>query len=193
MTRTRSLFAMAAAVGVALAALGGAPVAHARGDVTWSVGVGVPGVVVGATNGYPAYVAPPPGVLRTAAPCGVYTAPAGVLHAAASAGGLRARLRLLQPRPSPPSPPRSWPWSRWWAPPGLMGLPGASERFVKSGAGPELRLAQHQHRNVRVREHVLRFAAQQQALQAFASVRGHDDQVALVLLGRSDDGLGHQV
>ena len=68
-----------------------------------------------------------------------------------------------------------------------MGFPGASERLVKSGAGPELRLAQHQHRNVRVREHVLRFAAQQQALEALAAVRGHDDQVALVLLGRSDD------
>ena len=79
MTRTRSLFAMAAAVGVALAALGGAPVAHARGDVTWSVGVGVPGVVVGATNGYPAYVAPPP-VYYAPPPRVVYTPPQPVYY-----------------------------------------------------------------------------------------------------------------
>ena len=60
MTRIRSLYAMAAAWGLALAALGGATAAHAHNnDVTWSVGVGVPGVVVGATNGRP-YYAPPP-------------------------------------------------------------------------------------------------------------------------------------
>ena len=57
MTRTRSLYAMVAAAGVALAALGGVSAAHAHGGVSWSVGIGVPGVVVGATNGYgyPAY------------------------------------------------------------------------------------------------------------------------------------------
>ncbi|MCE1250890.1 MAG: hypothetical protein LWW82_09180 [Comamonadaceae bacterium] len=70
MTRIRSLYAMAAAWGLALAALGGATAAHAHNnDVTWSVGVGVPGVVVGATNGRP-YYAPPP----------VYYAPPPVIY-----------------------------------------------------------------------------------------------------------------
>ena len=45
--------------------LAGAGAAQAR-DVNWSVGVGVPGVVIGASNGYyapaPVYVAPPPPV-----------------------------------------------------------------------------------------------------------------------------------
>lgn len=69
MTRHRSLYAMAAAWGLALAALGGAGAAQAHNDVTWSVGVGVPGVVVGATNGRP-YYAPPP----------VYYAPPPVVY-----------------------------------------------------------------------------------------------------------------
>ncbi|GDY34694.1 hypothetical protein [Acidovorax sp. NB1] len=65
MTKTRSLYAMAASAGVALALLAGVGAAQAR-DVNWSVGVGVPGVVIGASNGYyapaPVYVAPPPPV-----------------------------------------------------------------------------------------------------------------------------------
>ncbi len=71
MTKTRSLYAMVAAAGVALAALGGVSAAHAHGGVSWSVGIGVPGVVVGATNGYPAYAAPAP----------VYVAPSPVYYA----------------------------------------------------------------------------------------------------------------
>jgi hypothetical protein len=71
MTQTRSLYAMAVAAGVALAALGGVTAAHARGDVTWSVGIGAPGVALGVTNGYPAYVAPAP----------VYVAPSPVYYA----------------------------------------------------------------------------------------------------------------
>lgn len=71
MTQTRSLYAMAVAAGVALAALGGVTAAHARSDVTWSVGIGAPGVAVGVTNGYPAYVAPAP----------VYVAPNPVYYA----------------------------------------------------------------------------------------------------------------
>jgi len=63
MTKTRSIYAMAASAGVALALLAGTGAAQAR-DVNWSVGIGVPGVVVGASNGYyappPAYYAPPP-------------------------------------------------------------------------------------------------------------------------------------
>ena len=71
MTKTRSLYASA---GVALALLAGAGAAQAR-DVSWSVGIGVPGVVVGASNGYyapaPVYVAPPPPVYY----CLLYTSP----------------------------------------------------------------------------------------------------------------------
>ena len=72
MTQTRSLSAMVAAWGLALAALGGASTAQAHNDVTWTVGVGVPGVVVGATNGRP-YYAPPP--VYYAPPPVVYTPP----------------------------------------------------------------------------------------------------------------------
>ena len=60
MTKTRSIYAMAAAAGVALALLSGAGTAQAR-DVYWSVGVNSPGVAVGVSNGgYPVYVAPAP-------------------------------------------------------------------------------------------------------------------------------------
>lgn len=77
MTKTRSFYGMAAAAGVALALLTGAGSAQAR-DVNWSVGVGVPGVVIGASNGYyapaPIYHAPPPPVYY-APPRPVYYAP----------------------------------------------------------------------------------------------------------------------
>lgn len=77
MTKTRSIYAMAASAGVALALLAGTGAAQAR-DVNWSVGIGVPGVVVGASNGYyapaPTYYAPPPPVYY-APPRPVYYAP----------------------------------------------------------------------------------------------------------------------
>ncbi len=78
MTITRSFQAMAAVAGVALALLTGAGAAHARSDVNWSVGIGVPGVVVGASNGgyyapAPVYVAPRP--VYYAPPPPVYYAP----------------------------------------------------------------------------------------------------------------------
>jgi len=77
MTKSRSIYALAASAGVALALLGGAGAAQAR-DVNWSVGIGVPGVVVGASNGYyapaPVYMAPPPPVYY-APPRPVYYAP----------------------------------------------------------------------------------------------------------------------
>jgi hypothetical protein len=44
-----------------------------------------------------------------------------------------------------------------------------------------------------MRQHLLGLAAQQQALDAAATVRGHHDQVALVLLGRRDHRFGDQV
>lgn len=85
MTSTRSLYAKVFAAGVALAALGGVTAAQARGDVAWSVGIGVPGVTVGAANGYyappaPVYYAPPPPVVY-APPRPVYYAPRPVYYA----------------------------------------------------------------------------------------------------------------
>ena len=83
MTKTRSIYAMAASAGVALALLAGTGAAQAR-DVNWSVGIGVPGVVVGASNGYyapaPVDVAPPPPVYY-APPRPVYYAPPPAYYA----------------------------------------------------------------------------------------------------------------
>ena len=53
----RLLIAGSTAV-LALVALGFASNAQARDNVTFSVGIGVPGVVIGATNGYPVYSQP---------------------------------------------------------------------------------------------------------------------------------------
>ena len=75
--------AFAGAAGVALALLLGSSPVQARGDVNWSVGVGVPGVVVGVGNGYrgyappPRYYSPPPGYY---APPPVYYAPPPVYY-----------------------------------------------------------------------------------------------------------------
>ena len=90
MTKTRSIYAMAGAAGVALALLAGTGAAQAR-DVNWSVGIGVPGVVVGASNGYyappPVYVAPrpvyydPPAPVYVAPPRPVYYAPPPAYYA----------------------------------------------------------------------------------------------------------------
>jgi len=69
MSLTRSTFFKWAAAGVVAAgALFGATSASARGDVSWSIGVGVPGVAVGV--GSPAYY-----------PAPVYAAPAPVYYA----------------------------------------------------------------------------------------------------------------
>ena len=70
MNKTRSIYALVAVAAVALAGLGASGAAQARSDVNWSIGVGVPGVVVGVGNGYqgysgyapPVYYAPPPPV-----------------------------------------------------------------------------------------------------------------------------------
>lgn len=84
----QSVFSKLAATGVVIALAASAGVAQAR-DVSWSVGIGVPGVVVGASNGYgysgyggysgyqapaPVYYAPPPPVYYQA-PRPVYYAP----------------------------------------------------------------------------------------------------------------------
>jgi hypothetical protein len=49
------LFIAGSAAVLALAAMGFASAAHARDNVAFSVGVGVPGVQVGVTNAYPVY------------------------------------------------------------------------------------------------------------------------------------------
>ncbi|MFT4240810.1 MAG: hypothetical protein QM569_00890 [Acidovorax sp.] len=76
MTKTRSIQTLAATAGVAVALLAAAGTAQAR-DVNWSIGVSVPGVVVGAGTGYyapaPVYVAPRP--VYYAPPPPVYYAP----------------------------------------------------------------------------------------------------------------------
>ncbi|MGD9772751.1 hypothetical protein [Diaphorobacter sp.] len=85
MTRHRSWFASAASVGMALALFVGAGSAQARSDVYWSVGVGVPGVVVGVGNAAPVYYAPPAPVYYAPPPVvyapPVYRAPRPVYYA----------------------------------------------------------------------------------------------------------------
>jgi hypothetical protein len=56
----------------AACALGLAGAAQARSDVAWSVGVAVPGMVIGATNAPPVYYAPQPVYVQ---PQPVYVAP----------------------------------------------------------------------------------------------------------------------
>lgn len=77
--RFRSCWAVA---GVALALLAGAGAAQARSDVYWSVGVGVPGVVVGASNAPSyssyssySYYTPPPVYYTPPPPPVYYTSP----------------------------------------------------------------------------------------------------------------------
>lgn len=84
MSKIRSVYAFMAVATVALAGLGGSGAAQARSDVSWSIGVGVPGVVVTGSNGYggyapPAYYAPPPPVYY-APPPPVYYAPARPIY-----------------------------------------------------------------------------------------------------------------
>lgn len=65
----KTVFGKLAVVGLGFALAASAGVAQARDNVNWSVGIGVPGVVVGASNGYPAYS------------YGAYSAPAPVYYA----------------------------------------------------------------------------------------------------------------
>lgn len=73
----RSWKAVVATAGVAMALMLGSGAALARGDVSWSVGIGVPGVVVGASNAGATFYAPPPVVY---APAPVYRAPPPVYY-----------------------------------------------------------------------------------------------------------------
>lgn len=68
----KTVFGKLAALGVGFALAASAGVAQARDDVSWSVGIGVPGVVVGASN-YPSY--------SYRAPAPVYYAPPPVYYA----------------------------------------------------------------------------------------------------------------
>jgi hypothetical protein len=54
----RSLALAGAAATLAVAAMGFAGAAQARDNVSFSVGIGVPGVQVGVTNAYPVYQQP---------------------------------------------------------------------------------------------------------------------------------------
>ena len=50
-------------------------------------------------------------------------------------------------------------------------------------------LLHHEHRQRAVRQHARGFAAQQQCRHASASVRGHHDQIAVLLFGVIEDRL----
>jgi PXPV repeat (3 copies) len=77
-TRTDHRLMMAGfSAALALAAMSLAGTAHARDNVTFSVGIGVPGVVVGATNAYPVYTQPRPVYVQ---PQPVYVQPAPVYY-----------------------------------------------------------------------------------------------------------------
>lgn len=54
----RSALMAGAAAALAIAAMGFTGAADARDDVSFSVGIGVPGVSFGATNAYPVYAQP---------------------------------------------------------------------------------------------------------------------------------------
>ena len=55
---TRTLLMAGAAAVLSVAALGFSTGAHARSDVSFSVGIATPGVVIGASNAYPVYTPP---------------------------------------------------------------------------------------------------------------------------------------
>lgn len=55
---SRTLLMAGAAAVLSVAALGFSSGAHARSDVNFSVGVSVPGVVIGVSNAYPVYTSP---------------------------------------------------------------------------------------------------------------------------------------
>lgn len=79
----RALLVAGATAVLALAAMGFSGGAHARGDVSFSVGVVIPGVQVGVTHAYPVYtqpvyVQPQPVVYVWPAP--VYVAPVPVYY-----------------------------------------------------------------------------------------------------------------
>lgn len=87
-TINRSGFIAGSAATLVLAALGFAGSAHARDNVAFSVGIGVPGVQVGVSNAYPVYTQPQ--VIYTQ-PQPVYLQPAPVY--------VQPQPVYVQPRP----------------------------------------------------------------------------------------------
>ena len=85
----RSAIIASATAALALAAMGFASSAEARGDVSFSVGVGLPGVAVGVSNAYPVYGGYPQPVYVEPAP--VYYEPPPVYY--------RPRPVYVQPAP----------------------------------------------------------------------------------------------
>lgn len=73
----RSGLVAGAAASLALAAMGFAGAAQARDNVSFSLGIGVPGVQVGVTNAYPVYAQPAPVYYQ---PAPVYVQPAPVYY-----------------------------------------------------------------------------------------------------------------
>ena len=77
----RAAIAALATATVLVAGLCAGNAAHARSDVSWSLGIGAPGVSVGVTNGYgygaPAYVAAP---VYNSYPAPVYVQPPRVVY-----------------------------------------------------------------------------------------------------------------
>ena len=76
----------ATSAALALAAMSFAGTSHARDNVTISVGIGVPGVVIGASNAYPVYSQPRPVYVQPrpvyVQPAPIYYQPAPVYYAA---------------------------------------------------------------------------------------------------------------
>lgn len=77
----KTVFSKLAVVGLGCALAASAGVAQARDNVNWSVGIGVPGVVVGASNGYPAYGYSAPAPVYYAPPPTYYVPPRPVYYA----------------------------------------------------------------------------------------------------------------
>lgn len=100
----RSVWAIAAAAALGLAALGAAGVAQA-GDVFWSVGVSSPGIAVGVANAPPVYYQPAPVYYQ---PAPVYVQPAPVY--------VQPRPVYLRPAPVYYAPAPVY--QAGWAPPG---------------------------------------------------------------------------
>jgi hypothetical protein len=84
--RNRALLIAGSSAALALVAMGFAGAAHARDNLSISVGIGVPGVLIGATNAYPVYSQPRPVYVQPrpvyVQPAPVYYQPAPVYYAA---------------------------------------------------------------------------------------------------------------
>jgi hypothetical protein len=96
-----------ATAALAFAALGFSGGAYAHNDVSFSVGVGLPGMQVGVTNGYPVYSAPPVYVQPQPVyiqPRPVYVQPAPVY--------MQAPPMYMQPAPVYYGRPYGWGWDR---------------------------------------------------------------------------------